>query len=348
MSLAAAVTIDDVRAAAECLAGVVHRTPVATSRQTDERTRARVFFKCESFQRVGAFKIRGAYNALSRLNGEQRARGVLTYSSGNHAQATALAARLLGIRATIIMPTDAPKMKLAATRGYLEGTGGEVLLYDREETTREELGERLVAEHGYTLVPPFDHPHIIAGQGTTALEFFSQVERGEIAVGGGDPEEAVGGTLESLYVCCGGGGLLSGCATVARALAPGCRVVGVEPEKGDDAVRSFRTRELQVIPNPRTIADGARTSSLGRYTFPIVLERVDEMLAVSEGEIARAMLWVMERMKLVVEPTGALALAGLFKEAEAHPERCAGKRIGVVISGGNVDPSRIPDVLALA
>jgi len=352
LALADSVTIDHVRDAAARLAGVAHPTPVLTSSQTDRRLggkvgAARAFLKCECFQRVGAFKFRGAYNALSKLPTDQKRAGALTFSSGNHAQAIALAARLLGVRAVIVMPNDAPALKLDATRGYLEGTAGEVVLYDRDVTVREELGADLADKQGLTIVPPYDHPDVIAGQGTTALELFEQVEAlgppRETTSKGSEP-----GTLDRLYVCCGGGGLLSGCATVAKAVDPSCQVIGVEPAAADDAVRSFRTGRLQTAPNPDTIADGARTISLGAYTFAVVMQRVDEMLSVSESEIARAMLWAHERLKIVVEPAGALALAGAFQDADSRPNLVCNARVGVIISGGNVDPQAWAHLIALA
>jgi threo-3-hydroxy-L-aspartate ammonia-lyase len=315
------VSYADVAAAAERLAGEAHRTPVMTSRTVNARTGAEVFFKCENLQRMGAFKFRGAYNALAQLAAPEKRRGVLTYSSGNHAQAIALAGTLLGIRTTIVMPEDAPAVKLAATRGY----GGEVITYDTKATTREALGAALAAERGLTVIPPYDHPHVVAGQGTAAKELI---------------EEA--GRLDWLFVCCGGGGLLSGCGIAAAHLTPGCKVVGVEPEAGDDATRSFRTRTLQTVHNPATIADGARTPSLGKVTFPLVLAYVHDMMTVSDRELLDAMLYLWERMKIVVEPTGALAAAGLFKAA--HEVR--GKRVGVVISGGNVDLKAICKLIA--
>jgi threonine dehydratase len=315
------VSYPDVAAAAERLAGVAHRTPVLTSRTVDARAGAQVFFKCENFQRMGAFKFRGAYNALAQLSEEAKRRGVLAYSSGNHAQAIALAGRLLGIRTTIVMPDDAPAVKLAATRGY----GGEVITYDKHATTREALGTAIARERGLTVIPPYDHPHVVAGQGTAAMELIEEV-----------------GALDWLFVCCGGGGLLSGCAIAAAQLSPGCKVVGVEPEAGDDATRSFRTKTLQTVHNPDTIADGARTPSLGKVTFPLVLAYVHDMMTVSDPELLDAMLYVWERMKIVVEPTGALAAAGLFKGA--HDVR--GKRVGVVISGGNVDLTAICRLIA--
>ncbi len=306
-------TFDDVVAAAERLRGIAHRTPVLSSHTVDERTGARVFFKCENLQRMGAFKFRGAYNALARLTADERGRGVITYSSGNHAQAVALAGRLLGAPVTVVMPSDAPAVKVAATRGY----GGEVVLYDRAGgPTREEIGTRLASERGLVLIPPFDHPDVIAGQGTAALELFGEVE-----------------ALDLLLVPCGGGGLLSGCALAARALAPKCRVVGVEPASADDATRSFRTRTLHTVHNPDTIADGVRTPSLGHLTFPLVLQNVDDMVTVSEQAIVDATLLLWNRMKIVVEPTGALPAAALFEGAV--PAR--GLRVGMVVSGGNVD-----------
>jgi len=265
---------------------------------------------------MGAFKFRGAYNALAQLSGEARRRGVLTYSSGNHAQAIALAGQLLDIRATIVMPDDAPPVKLHATRGY----GAEVITYDKRETTREALGARVAAERGLTVIPPYDHPHVVAGQGTATKELI---------------EDA--GALDWLFVPCGGAGLLSGCAIAAKHLSPGCRVVGVEPEAGDDATRSFRTKTLQTVHNPETIADGARTPSLGQITFPLVLAHVHDMMTVGDPELLDAMRYLWERMKLVVEPTGALGAAGVFKGSHA----VAGTRIGVIISGGNVDLAAI-------
>jgi threonine dehydratase len=306
------VSYTDIEAAAARLAGVANRTHVHTSRTLDRRTGASVVLKCENFQRAGAFKFRGAHNALSQLSEADRRRGVVTYSSGNHAQAVALAGHLLGIPTTIIMPQDAPAVKLSATRGY----GAEVILYDRAETTREELARALVAERGLPLIPPYDHAHVIAGQGTVAKELI---------------EDAA--PLDVLLVCCGGGGLLSGCALAAKTLAPGCRVVGVEPAQADDATRSFHTGVLHRVHNPDTIADGARTPSLGNLTFPLVRRYVDDMVTVSEAGILGAMHFLWERVKLVVEPTGALATAALL-EGAVHAR---GQRIGVVISGGNVD-----------
>ena len=316
-----AVVYADVEAAAQRLAGQAHRTPVLTSRTVDGRAGARVFFKCESFQRTGTFKFRGAYNALSLLSEDQKARGVVAYSSGNHAQAVALAGRLLGTPATIVMPEDAPAVKLAATRGY----GAEVVTYDRMGERREEVGGAIARERGLALVPPYDHPDVVAGQGTAARELFEEV-----------------GELDLLLVCCGGGGLLSGSAISACALSPGCRVVGVEPENADDATRSFRTGTLHRIENPDTVADGVRTPSLGEVTFPLVLRHVDEMATVSEDGIIRSMRLIWERMKILVEPTGALAAAALLEGVvKADP----GSRVGVIVSGGNVDLGRAAGML---
>jgi threonine dehydratase len=309
---ALAVRYADVAAAAERLAGHAHRTPVMTSRTVNERTGAEVFFKCENFQRMGAFKFRGAYNAMSRLSPEDRRRGVLAYSSGNHAQAVALAGKELGVRVTIVMPADAPAVKIDATRGY----GAEIVLYDKNKEVREEVAERVARERALPVIPPFDHPHVIAGQGTAAKELI---------------EDA--GRLDYLFVPCSGGGLISGCAVAASHLAPGCRVIGVEPEAGDDATRSFKTKTLQTCHNPDTIADGARTHSLGQLTFPLVLRYVHDMVTVSDAELVRATLFIWERMKIIVEPTGALGAAGLFERKLP----VAGKRAGVILSGGNVD-----------
>jgi threonine dehydratase len=305
-------TADDVRAAADVLRGVAHRTPVMTSRTLDERLGAHVFFKCENLQRMGAFKFRGAYNAVSRLTDEERAHGVLAYSSGNHAQAVALTGRMLGVRTTIVMPADAPAAKIEATRGY----GAEVILYDKETQSREELAEQLRKERGMSLIPPFDYADVVAGQGTAALELLEDT-----------------GPLDALLTPCGGGGLLSGSALAAKALSPGCRVIGVEPELADDATRSFRTGTVQSVRNPPTIADGLRTPSLGRITFPLVRAHVADMRTVTERGIVDAMRFLWTRMKIVVEPSGAVPLAAVL----ADPGAFRGMRIGIVLSGGNVD-----------
>ncbi len=302
----------DIEAAALRLAGHAHRTPVLTSSTVDRLSEAQVFFKCENFQRTGSFKFRGAFNALSQLTPEERERGVLAYSSGNHAQAIALAGRLLDIPTTIVMPDDAPTVKRAATADY----GAEVVLYNRAETTREVLGGRIAKERGLKLVPPFDHPQVVAGQGTAARELFEAV-----------------GPLDILLVCCGGGGLLSGSAISARVLSPECQVIGVEPEQADDAARSFRTRTLHTVHNPDTIADGARTPSLGVVTFPLVLHYVHDIVTVSEAAIERSMFYLWERLKIVVEPTGALGAAALLEGIVP----VSGKRVGVLVSGGNIE-----------
>jgi threonine dehydratase len=282
----------------------------------DEQTGARVFFKCENLQRAGAFKFRGAYNALARLDPAQQRRGVVAYSSGNHAQAVALAGRLLGIPCVIVMPADAPPVKRAATAEY----GAEIVLYDRQHENREAIGQRLAAERCLAIVPPFDHPHIVAGAGTPARELFDEV-----------------GTLDLLLAPCGGGGLLSGCSLAAGALSPGCRIIGVEPAAGDDAKRSLETRELQTVHNPHTVADGARTASLGTITFPLVLNHVSAIVTVDDVMLVRTMFFLWERLKLVVEPTGALAAAALLNGRLDG----RGRRIGVVLSGGNVDFSQV-------
>jgi threo-3-hydroxy-L-aspartate ammonia-lyase len=308
-----AVTYADVEAAAGRLAGVAHRTAVATSRQFDALAGCHGFFKCENLQRMGAFKFRGAYNALAKLDADARRRGVVAFSSGNHAQAVALAGRLLGIPAAIVMPADAPAVKVAATREY----GAEVIFYDRAAgESREAVAERVSRERGATVVPPFDHPDVVAGQGTAAKELIEDV-----------------GALDYLFVCCGGAGLLSGCAVAASHLSPATRVIGVEPAAGDDAARSFRTRTLQRVDNPVTIADGARTQSMGAVTFPLVLRHVHDIITVTDQELVEAMRFLWERMKLVVEPTGALATAGVLSRAIDVRDR----RVGIILSGGNVD-----------
>jgi threonine dehydratase len=308
-----ALTFADVAAAHERIRAVAKRTPVLTSATIDALTGARVHFKCENFQRMGAFKFRGAYNALSQLSAEQKDKGVVAFSSGNHAQAVALSGKLLGIPTTIVMPTDAPKVKLEATRGY----GAEVVLYDAHNEDRQKIAEQLSAERGMTLIPPFDHPHIAAGQGTAAKELI---------------EDA--GPLDLLLVPCGGGGLLSGCAVAAKHLSPSCRVIGVEPAAGDDGARSFKAKALQVIKTPDTIADGARTASLGpKVTFPAILQHVDGFLTVTDEELLKAMFFLWERMKIVVEPTGALAACALLESKLDAKD----KKVGVVISGGNID-----------
>lgn len=306
------VNYADVEGAARRLNGKVNQTPVMTSRTINQRVKSEVFLKCENFQRTGSFKFRGAYNALAQLLPEQKQKGVLTYSSGNHAQAIALSAQQLDISATIIMPDDAPAVKQNATRGY----GAEVILYNKEETTREELAQKMASDRGLTLIPPYDYAPVIAGQGTAGKELIEEV-----------------GQLDLLLVCCGGGGLLSGCAIAAKTLSPECRVVGVEPANADDATRSFYSKTLQTVRNPDTIADGARTPSLGQLTFPLVLHYADDMVTVSEDAILRTMFFLWERMKIVVEPTGVLAAAALLEGVVSAPE----KRVGVMISGGNVE-----------
>jgi len=306
------VTWEDVVAAAERLEGVARRTPVMTSTQLDERLSARVFLKCESFQRVGAFKIRGAYNAISRIPSDDRGRGVLAYSSGNHAQAVALACRLLGMDATIVMPVNASAVKRAATEGY----GARIVEYDPAIERREEVAARIQKAGAPTLIPPFDHSHVVAGQGTAAKELLEDVE-----------------DLDVLLAPCGGGGLLAGSSLAARALTRGCKVIGVEPDGADDAARSFRSGRIEICEHPETIADGARTRSLGEIPFEIIRRNVHDIVTVSDAEIVAAMRFLWERMKLVVEPTGALGLAA----ALAGKVPVASLRTGVIVSGGNVD-----------
>jgi threonine dehydratase len=314
-------TYDDVVAAAARIAGHAHRTPVLTSRIADEETGAQLFFKCENLQRMGAFKFRGAYNALAKFDAGQRRAGVVAFSSGNHAQAIALSARLLGMPATIVMPQDAPASKIAATRGY----GAQVVTYDRYTEDREQIGRDLAERHGYTLVPPYDHADVIAGQGTAAKELFEEV-----------------GPLDAFFVCLGGGGLLSGSALASRALSPQCRLYGVEPEAGNDGQQSFRSGAIVHIDTPRTIADGAQTQHLGQLTFPIIRRDVDDILTVSDAELVEAMRFFATRMKLVVEPTGCLG----FAAARAMKDQLQGKRVGVLISGGNVDIDRYAALLS--
>lgn len=314
-------TYDDVRAAAERLRGNAHRTPVMSSRTINRETGAELFFKCENLQRMGAFKFRGAFNALSKFDEGQRRAGVVTYSSGNHAQAIALSASLLGIPATIVMPNDAPAAKMAATRGY----GGKVVIYDRYTEDREQIGRALAEKEGLTLIPPYDHPDVIAGQGTAAKELFEEV-----------------GELDALFVSLGGGGLLSGSALSTRALSPRCTLYGVEPEAGNDGQRSFRTGQIVNIDTPKTIADGAQTQHLGAYTFEIIKREVNDILTVTDAQLVDGMRFFAERMKLVVEPTGCLGVAA----ARAMKDSLKGKRVGVIISGGNVDIDRYCALLA--
>ena len=316
-------TYEDVAAAARRIEGYAHRTPVLTCTTINKEIGAEVFFKAENFQRMGAFKFRGAFNALSRFSDAEKKAGVVAFSSGNHAQAIALSAQLLGMSSTIAMPQDAPASKLAATRGY----GGRVVLYDRYTEDRIDVGRRLVAETGAVMVPPFDHPDIIAGQGTAAKELFEQA-----------------GELDALFVCLGGGGLLAGSALAARALSPSCKVYGVEPEAGNDGQQSFRSGSIVSIETPRTIADGAQTTALGELTFPIIQSHVDDILTGADAELVACMRFYASRMKIMVEPTGCLSLAGA-KQAAA---RFAGKRIGVIISGGNVDLERFAALVSSA
>jgi threonine dehydratase len=311
----------DIEQAAARIAGVAHRTPVLTSRSADAATGAQLFFKCENFQRSGAFKFRGAYNAVSRFGAEQRRAGVLTYSSGNHAQAIALSARLLGVDAAIIMPHDAPELKVRATKGY----GGEVIVYDRYLENREEIGRRLAHERGMTLIPPYDHPDVICGQGTAAKELIDDV-----------------GQLDLLLVCLGGGGLLAGSALAAATLSPACRVIGVEPELGNDGQQSLRAGAVVHIAVPDTIADGAMVTHLGAHNFAVIERLVDDIVTVSDAQLVATMRFFAERMKMMVEPTGCLAAAAALHGAVA----LEGKKVGILVSGGNVDLARFAQLLA--
>jgi len=319
--MSAGVTYADIEAAAARIEGVAHRTPVATSTQFDALAGCEAYFKCENLQRMGAFKFRGAYNSLAKLTPEQRKKGVVAFSSGNHAQAVALAGKLLGVPAVIVMPKDAPSVKVAATRGY----GAEVMLYDRAEESREKIAARLAAERGSLVLPPFDHPDVIAGQGTSAKELLEEV-----------------GSLDYLFVCTGGAGLLSGCAIAATHLSPGIKVIGVEPEAGNDVQQSFRAKKIVSIGVPDTIADGARTQAPSTLTLSLVLEHVHDIVTVTDAQLVDAMRFLWERMKLIVEPTGALAAAAVLDQ----PDIVRGKRVGIILSGGNADLSAVSKLLA--
>jgi threonine ammonia-lyase medium form len=316
-----AVTFSDVQAAAARLHGQAHRTPIITSETFDQMAGCRVYFKCENLQRAGAFKFRGAYNALSLLSAEQRTRGVVAFSSGNHAQGLALAAKVLKVPAVVVMPSDAPPIKVEATRGY----GAEVVLYDRLTGDREALARQLASERGLAVIPPFDHPHIIAGQGTAAMELFEDL-----------PD------LDVLLTPVGGGGLISGCATAAKAMRPGVRVIGVETEPANDAWQSLQTGKRVTIPVPDTIADGIRTTCLGAITFEIMQRLVEDIALVADAEVIEAMSFMLIRMKLLAEPTGAVAVAALMTRRVKGIE---GKRVGVVVSGGNADPALLKHIL---
>jgi len=310
---------EHILAAKERLQGYVNVTPVMTSRTLNRQVGAEVYLKCENLQRIGAFKFRGAFNSISKLSKAEKARGVITYSSGNHAQAVALVGQMLNIQTTIVMPNDAPETKRAATEDY----GAVIVEYDPEDTTREAVAERLQAKNGFTMIPPFDHLDVIAGQGTAALEIFEEV-----------------GRLDTLLVPCGGGGLLSGSAIAAKNMDPDCRVIGIEPELADDATKSFYTKRLHRVKNPPTIADGTRTPSLGKITFPLVLEYVDDMKTVSEKAIIEAVKFLFYRMKLVVEPSGALGLAAILSRTVIP-----NGRVGIIISGGNIDAATMTMIL---
>ena len=314
------VTFEDIRAAHERVKGRAVRTPVLNSAAFDERVGARVYFKCENLQNMGAFKFRGAFNALSLLSKEEKSRGAVAFSSGNHAQAVALAGKLLGIKAVIVMPEDAPKVKLEGTRSH----GAEVILYGKHQS-REKLAAQISKDRNLAIIPPFNHPHVIAGQGTTAKELIEET-----------------GPLDALLVPCGGAGLLSGCAIAAKALSPSCRVIGVEPEAGNDVTMSFQQKRIVEIPVPDTIADGARTQAPGDITFPLVLRYVDEMTTVSDDALLDAMFYLWEKLRVLVEPTGSLAACAILEKKVSFP----GKRVGIVLSGGNVDLAWAAGILA--
>lgn len=308
-----------IKAARKRLSGHANITPIMTSRTLNRMVGAEIYFKCENFQRIGAFKFRGAYNAMVQLSDAQKRKGIITHSSGNHAQAVALAGGLLGISTTVVMPNDAPTTKRTATQAY----GARIVEYDPQETTREAISKELQAVHGHTLIPPYDHPEVIAGQGTAALEMLEEIK-----------------TLDMLLVPCGGGGLLSGSAIASKSIEPKCKVIGIEPELADDATRSFHTRILHTVNNPPTMADGTRTPSLGEITFPLVLQYVDDMKTVAEEAIVEAVKFLFFRMKLVVEPSGALGLAALIQRTVI-----AKGRVGIIISGGNIDASMMTEIL---
>lgn len=311
--------LEQVQAAKKRLKGYANLTPVMTSRTLNRLVGAKVYFKCENFQRVGAFKFRGAFNSISQLSKAEKARGVITYSSGNHAQAVALVGRMLDIQTTIVMPNNAPTTKRAATEAY----GATIVEYDPEKASREDIAKELEAANGYTMIPPYDHLEVIAGQGTAALEMFEEI-----------------GNLDILLVPCGGGGLLSGSAISAKGMSVNCRIIGIEPELADDATRSFKTKKLHSVKNPPTIADGTRTPSLGKLTFPLVLKYVDDMKTVSEAAIIDAVKFLFYRMKLVVEPSGALGLAALLSQVVIPKGR-----MGIILSGGNIDAATMTTIL---
>jgi threonine dehydratase len=311
----------DILKAAKILNGHAHKTPVLTSTHADALTKAKIFFKCENLQRIGAFKFRGAFFAISKMSAEQRIKGVVAFSAGNHAQAIALSAREQKIPVVIVMPSDAPASKLAATRGY----GAEVITYNRETEDREAITNEIAKNRGMTLIPPYNHADVMAGQGTAALELIEEV-----------------GELDYLFVCIGGGGMIAGCSLITKHLLPKCKVIGVEPEAGNDAQQSLRSGSIVKIATPKTIADGAQTQSIGPLCFPIIQKYVDDILTVTDEELCSQMLFFMERMKMVVEPTGCLSGAGaMTKKMDLR-----GKKVGVIVSGGNVDPEKFSACLS--
>ncbi len=310
---------DEILEARERLTGIANRTPVLSSRTLNSLTGSEVFLKCENFQRAGAFKFRGAFNAISKLNREEKDKGILTYSSGNHAQAVALVGNMLNLKTYVVMPNNAPKIKKTATMNY----GAKIIEYDPQKEIREDIAEALKEQYGYSVIPPYDHKDIVAGQGTAAIELLEEVD-----------------TLDYILAPCGGGGLLSGTAAAAKGFNPTCKVAGVEPETADDATRSFNTKVLHTVKNPPTIADGTRTPSLGKVTFPLVLKYVDDMITVTENEIIEAVKFLFYKMKIVVEPSGALGLAALLNGKNNFPGR-----VGIIISGGNIDAEMMTLIL---
>lgn len=312
---------EQIKNAVNRLEGFANKTPVLSSSTLNKMMGAEIYFKCENFQKIGAFKFRGAFNCISQLTEIEKQRGIIAFSSGNHAQAVALVGKMLGVKTTIVMPNNAPKIKLAATKGY----GAEVVIYDTKTEDREVITSEILQKHGYSLIPPFDHKQVIAGQATAAYELHNKVKG-----------------LNKILVPCGGGGLLSGSAIATKGLNPQCKVIGIEPEIADDATQSFNTGKLVSIPFPNTIADGTRTTSLGKITFPLIQQYVDAMKTVSEQAIIQAVQFHLLRMKIVVEPSGALGLAALLSKAIAVNKN---EKIGVIVSGGNIDPSTLKHIL---
>ncbi|MDQ7051306.1 MAG: pyridoxal-phosphate dependent enzyme [Enterobacterales bacterium] len=309
----------EIKQATKAIKKVANKTPVLKSTYLDQQQNCEIYFKCENFQKVGAFKFRGAFNAMRQLSPQQKQKGVIAYSSGNHAQAVALVGQMLSIKTTLVMPSNAPKIKQQATRDY----GAKVVLFDPQKTSREAVAADLNGDQQLTLIKPFDDLRLIAGQATAAVELIEEV-----------------GELDFILAPCGGGGLLSGTAVATKNTNPNCQVIGVEPKNADDATRSFYSGVLHSNPNPDTIADGTRTTCLGEITFPLIQQHVDQMITVSEEQIKQAVRFFFYRMKIVVEPSGALGLAAILSGAL----KINGK-VGVIVSGGNIDASLMADIL---